>query len=191
MEQDTTSRGSGAEQDNEPIVEAAALEDAGASEDAAYQVSSDIDALQSQLREATDRHMRLAADFDNYRKRVDRDRTDQLSRAQGSLIRRLLDVLDDLERFVHHADPNISAQSLQEAVQLIERKFRQVLDSTGLEPVEAEGARFDPEYMEAVASVAAESPDQDDTVSDVFQKGYRFNGMLIRPARVRVRKYEA
>jgi len=191
VEQDTTGRGRGAELENEPVIEAAALEDVAASEDAASEVTSDIAALQTQLGEVTDRHMRLAADFDNYRKRVERDRIDQLNRAQSALVGRLLEVMDDFERFAQHADPGVSAQSLHEGVQLIERKFRQVLESAGLEAIDAENAPFDPEYMEAVASVAAESPDQDDTVSDVFQKGYRFNGTLIRPARVRVRKYEA
>lgn len=188
MEQDTTGREGGTEAGYEPIVEAAALDDV-ATEDAASEVTSDIRALQSQLNEVSDRHMRLAADFDNYRKRVERDRADQLARAQSALVKRLLEVIDDLERFGHHADPNISAQALHEGVLLIERKLRQVLESTGLEAIEAEGAIFNPEYMEAVASVAAESAEQDDTVSDVFQRGYRFNGMLIRPARVRVRKH--
>jgi molecular chaperone GrpE len=153
-------------------------------------VSGDIAALQSQLDDASQRHLRLAADFDNYRKRVERDRSEHLARAQSSLITRLLDVMDDLERFAHHSDPNVSPAALQEGVQLIERKMKQVLDSTGLETIDPRNARFDPQTMEAVASVPAESPDEDDTVSDVFQKGYRFNGVLVRPARVRVRKHD-
>lgn len=153
-------------------------------------VSGDIAALQSQLDDASQRHLRLAADFDNYRKRVERDRSEHLARAQSSLIARLLDVMDDLERFAHHSDPNVSPQALQQGVQLIERKLKQVLDGVGLETIDPQNARFDPQIMEAVASVPAESPEEDDTVSDVFQKGYRFNGVLIRPARVRVRKHD-
>ena len=153
-------------------------------------VSGEIAALQAQLSDASEKHLRLAADFDNYRKRVERDRSEQLARAQSTLIRKLLDVVDDLERVAHHADPNVSTQSLTEGVELIERKLRQVLENAGLEPVAAENARFDPQTMEAVASVPAESPEQDDTVADVFQKGYRFNGVLVRPARVRVRKHD-
>jgi molecular chaperone GrpE len=102
-----------------------------------------------------------------------------LTRAQSALLRRLLDVLDDLERVTHHKDPKGSAQALAEGVELVERKFRQLLESEG-----------DPTTMEGVASVPTENPQEDDTVSDVFQKGYRYLGVLLRPARVRVRKYE-
>ena len=175
--------------DEAPELDAGAM-DAQADDDGSA-VSRDISALQTQLSEATERHLRLAADFDNYRKRVERDRSDQLARAQAGLVTRLLDVLDDLERFAHHADPSTSPQALMDGVHLIERKLRQTLESAGLEAVDVEGGRFTPESMEAVASVPTDSPDEDDTVSDVFQKGYRFNGTLIRPARVRVRKHEA
>ena len=160
-------------------------------DDGASAVSSDITALQAQLSEATDRHLRLAADFDNYRKRVERDRADQLARAQAALVKRLIDVLDDLERFAQHTDGTTPPQALHEGVDLIERKLRQVLEAAGLEAVEAEGARFNPEVMEAVASVPTAEPEEDETVSDVFQRGYRFSGTLVRPARVRVKKHEA
>jgi molecular chaperone GrpE len=153
-------------------------------------VSDEIAGLQSQLNDVSQTYKRLAADFDNYRKRVERDRAEQLARAQSGLIQRLLDVLDDLERVAHHADTNASAQAVAQGVELVERKFKQVLESFGLEPVDAENAQFDPQTMEAVASVPAQSPEDDDTVNDVFQKGYRYNGVLIRPARVRVRKHE-
>jgi molecular chaperone GrpE len=153
-------------------------------------VSSEIAALQSALNDVSQQRIRLAADFDNYRKRVERDRAEQVARGQTSLIQRLLDVLDDLERVAHHADPNISTQALAQGVELVERKFKQVLEGAGLEPIEANDARFDPQTMEAVASVPTQDPELDDTVHDVFQKGYRYNGVLIRPARVRVRKHE-
>jgi molecular chaperone GrpE len=166
---------------------AAALEEEEAE---AAAVGEEIAALQAQLTDASEKHLRLAADFDNYRRRVERDRADALARAQAGLVKRLLDVMDDLERVAHHGDPNVSAQALLEGVQLIERKLRQVLESSGLEQVAAEDGRFDPQTMEAVASVPAESPEEDETVSDVFQKGYRFNGVLVRPARVRVRKHD-
>jgi molecular chaperone GrpE len=153
-------------------------------------VHDDIAALQAQMQDASEKYLRLAADFDNYRKRVDRDRADQLTRAQSTLMRRLLDILDDLERVAHHADSKASAQALAQGVELVQRKFRQLLESAGLEEIQADNARFDPTTMEAVASVPAENPAEDETVSDVFQKGYRYSGVLLRPARVRVRKFE-
>jgi molecular chaperone GrpE len=73
----------------------------------------------------------------------------------------------------------------------VERKLKQSLEAAGLEPIEAEGARFDPNSMEAVAMVGTDAQDEDDIVSDVFQRGYRFKGTLLRPARVRVKKHGA
>ena len=161
-------------------------------EDSAYeaqQIESDIDELRRDFSTLSDRHIRLAAEFDNYRKRVERERADTWTRAQGDLAARLLDALDDLERFAHHASETDDA--LLQGVQLVERKLRQSLQAAGLEEVEAAGERFDPNSMEAVAMVPAESHEEDDLVSDVFQRGYRFKGSLIRPARVRVKKHGA
>jgi molecular chaperone GrpE len=158
------------------------------SEEEAEQIESDMEALRREVSTMSDRHLRLAAEFDNYRKRVERERAESWARAQSELAARLLDSLDDLERVLQHATGS-TADAVTEGVQLVERKLRQSLQAAGLEEVAAEGARFDPNSMEAVAMVAAESHDEDDVVSDVFQRGYRFKGNLIRPARVRVKKH--
>jgi molecular chaperone GrpE len=78
-----------------------------------------------------------------------------------------------------------------EGVRLVERKLLRALEEAGLEPVEAAGTPFDPEVHEALMTVPAEEPEEDDMVADVFQEGYRFKGVLLRPARVRVKKFEA
>jgi molecular chaperone GrpE len=156
----------------------------------ARQIELDMESLQREFSVLSDRHLRLAAEFDNYRKRVERERSDAWTRAQGDLAGRLLDTLDDLERVSAHADTS-TPDALLQGVQLVERKLRQVLEAAGLESVDAEGARFDHNEMEAVAMVAAESPEDDDIVSDVFQRGYTFKGTLLRPARVRVKKHGA
>lgn len=161
----------------------------GTTEDEARQIEHDLESLQRDLAIASDRYLRLAAEFDNYRKRVEKERTDTWGRAQADLAGRLLDVLDDLERFIEHGER--SPDPLIEGVQLVDRKLRQALGAAGLQVIEAEGAAFDPNSMEAVAMVETDSRDEDDTVSDVFQRGYSFKGMLLRPARVRVRKHGA
>jgi molecular chaperone GrpE len=199
LERDSTDPGSIAEGDgqlvNEPpnVTSAQPLPeqdpDATATEQEAEQIESDIDELRRDFSTLSDRHVRLAAEFDNYRKRIERERADTWTRAQGDLAARLLDALDDLERFAHHAAE--SDDALLQGVQLVERKLRQSLQAAGLEEVEADGARFDPNSMEAVAMLPAESHEDDDIVSDVFQRGYRFKGSLIRPARVRVKKHGA
>jgi molecular chaperone GrpE len=159
-------------------------------EEEARQIEADLESLQRDLATATDRYLRLAAEFDNYRKRIERERADAWVRAQADLAGRLLDALDDLERVMQHADAS-SSESLLQGVHLVERKLRQALAGAGMEEVRADGAPFDPNSMEAVAMVGTDSAAEDDTVSDVFQRGYSFKGMLLRPARVRVRKHGA
>lgn len=159
-------------------------------EESAATVSGEIAELQSQLEQASERHLRLAADFDNYRRRVERDRAEHLARAQAGLLRRLLEVLDDLERVTEHAGETEVNRPLLEGVELVEKKFKQVLESAGLETIDAADGRFNPETMEAMMRIPTDDPSQDDTVQDVFQKGYRYSGVLIRPARVTVRKHE-
>jgi len=146
--------------------------------------------LQRELSNVTDRHLRLAAEFDNYRRRSERERAELWGRAQAELASRLLDPLDDLDRVTHHAE-SASADALLHGMQLVERKLRQSLQAAGLEFIDAEGARFDPNTMEAVAIVATNDEEEDGVVADVFQRGYRFKGALLRPARVRVKKHGA
>ena len=160
------------------------------SESDAAQIQSDIDQLQTELNAARDRHLRLAAEFDNYRKRVARDHSENLARAQANLLNKLVDVLDDLERVAHHSE-KATTESLLHGVELVERKLRGALESAGLERIKVENAVFDPATMEALTTVATENEDEDDHVADVFQPGYRYQGVLLRPARVRVKKYEA
>jgi molecular chaperone GrpE len=141
--------------------------------------------LESQLEEARDRHLRLAAEFDNYRKRVARERVEQSDRAQASLVTRLLDVLDDMDRL--SAEGSVaSAESLREAMGLVDRKLRKELEAAGVERIDPAGEPFDPSLHEAVSTVPPPKPELDHTVSATFQTGYRFKGNLVRPARVQV-----
>jgi molecular chaperone GrpE len=154
---------------------------------------SDLEATlentRAELSQTSDRLLRLAAEYDNYRKRTERERSETIPRAQAEIVSRIIEVLDDLER-VGDFDENTPAAALLEGVQLVEKKMRTVLQSLGLEVIEAKGAPFDPASMEALAMVPAENPEDEDIVSDVFQPGYRFRGHLVRPARVRVKKFE-
>lgn len=146
--------------------------------------------LQEELARLNDRHLRLAAEFDNYRKRAQTQLGESSVRAQAQLVGTLLDVLDDLRRVVGVDREASSAESVIQGVSLVERKLVQLLEEAGLEEIQPEGAAFDPNLMEALQRTAAESEEDDDTVDQVFQRGYRFRGHLVRPARVSVRKYE-
>jgi molecular chaperone GrpE len=181
---------------SEPVAERWELEEEGGVgdedltlPDVAAEATSQFEALQRQLSGLNERHLRLAAEFDNYRKRVEKERAELWSRAQGDLAKRMLDVLDDLQRVVEVEAGSTSTEVLLEGAVLVEKKLRHALESAGLEPIEAEGEFFNPATMEALMTVPAEHPEEDEAVADVFQKGYRFKDMLIRPARVRVKKY--
>ncbi len=151
---------------------------------------AELGRLQAEMSALNDRHLRLAAEFDNYRKRVERERAEQHARSQADLARRLLDALDDLQRVEHFDPETVTSQSLLEALELVERKFRQALQSAGLQEIQAKGEFFNPQTMEALMTAPAEHPEEDEVVADVLQKGYRMGNTLLRPARVSVKKYE-
>jgi molecular chaperone GrpE len=149
-------------------------------------VASDSDRATAELR---DKYLRLAAEFDNYRKRAMRDRADVGSRAQGELLKHLTDSLDDLGR-VSAVDPaSTDARSVVEGVDLVAKKLLKALTGAGLEIIDPLHQTFDPAFHEAVATEPALSPEDDHVVSQVFQPGYRFGGQLLRPARVVVRQW--
>jgi molecular chaperone GrpE len=137
-----------------------------------------------------DRYLRLAAEFDNYRKRTERERAESRDRAQAQVVERLLEPLDDLQRVAHFGGETADVESLLEGVRLVERKLLRVLESAGLEVIDASGQRFDPEQHEALMAGTTEDQEEDDTVGQVFQAGYRFRGQMLRPARVQVRKFQ-
>jgi molecular chaperone GrpE len=142
--------------------------------------------LEAELAEMKDRQLRLAAEFDNFRKRVAREREEIAHRSQAALAVKLLDVLDDLDRVVAGGSTAGNADVVHQALVLIDRKLRKELEAAGLERIDPAGLTFDPSLHEAVSVVPPASPDQDHTVSATFQAGYRFKGALIRPARVQV-----
>jgi molecular chaperone GrpE len=141
--------------------------------------------LEDQLAELRDRHVRLAAEYDNFRKRAAKERIELTDRAQAALAGKLLDVLDDLDR-VESGGQLSENDVVQQALILIERKLRKELEAAGLERLDPVGMPFDPSLHEAVSVVPAPDPSKDHTVSATFQAGYRFKGSLLRPARVQV-----
>jgi len=164
---------------------AAAGGDAAALED----LEAALETTRIELDRAQDRFVRLAAEFDNYRKRTEREKLDAYARAQADLVARMLDAVDDLER-VADFDENTPSKALLEGVQLVEKKLLAAFEAVGLRRLDAAGKPFDPLSMEGLATVPTEVPEEDDTVADVFQAGYRFGDLLVRPARVRVKKFE-
>jgi molecular chaperone GrpE len=145
--------------------------------------------LRSEFDELNDRHLRLAAEFTNFRRRSEQERRESWSRAQADLLGRLLDVLDDLERVAALDTSSATVDAIMEGIDLVERKFVRALAETGVEIIDPAEQPFDPERMEALMRVATEEEDLDDHVAQVFQKGYELKGVLVRPARVSVYKH--
>lgn len=141
------------------------------------------------LAEQHDKYLRLAAEYDNYRKRTVRERQEASLRGQAELLRGLLDALDDLSRFAHVDPAATDTKTVVEGVAMVERKMLKALTGIGLEVINPTDQTFDPSSMEAVATEPALSPEDDHVVAKVYQQGYLFNGQLLRPARVVVKQW--
>ncbi len=145
-----------------------------------------VERLTEEAAHHKDRHLRLAAEFDNFRKRTSRERTEIWSRAQADVVSSILDALDDLGRVAHLEPDQTTVADVISGVELVERKILRELEGAGLKRVGVSGEAFDPNHHEAVATAPAPNAKQDNTVAAVLQPGYRFGGVLLRPARVRV-----
>jgi molecular chaperone GrpE len=142
--------------------------------------------LSDELEEMRDRHLRLGAEFDNYRKRMTRERAELADRAQATFAGRLLEILDDMDRLVEQTAQSTALDALREGVALVDRKLRKELEGLGLERIDPAGQPFDPNEHEAVSTTPAPEAARENLVSATFQPGYRFKGILVRPARVQV-----
>ncbi|MEO8576792.1 MAG: nucleotide exchange factor GrpE [Gemmatimonadales bacterium] len=156
------------------------------------QDSGDDDRVSQLERELTlerDKNLRLAAEFDNFRKRMIKERLEAESRGQMELVKQIIDPLDDIARFAHVDPAATDSGTIVQGVEMVEKKLGKSLRSAGLESVNPVGERFDPALHEAVGTDVAETPEEDHTVSRVYQSGYTFKGQLLRPARVVVKQY--
>jgi molecular chaperone GrpE len=142
-----------------------------------------------ELQEQREKYLRLAAEYDNYRKRTMRERQEAAARGQAEMVRHLIDPLDDLSRFAHLDAATVDAATVVHGAELVERKLRKVLATAGLEVIDPVDQAFDPALHEAIATEPALSPEDDHVVARVYQPGYVFAGQLLRPARVVVKQW--
>jgi molecular chaperone GrpE len=153
-------------------------------EPATSSLEAKVAELESALAEAKDRHLRLAADFDNYKKRARLEQLETIQHASAELIGRVLPVLDDLQTALDHKPPRID-ESWAKGLELGVRKLEEVLGTHGLQPIDSVGARFDPKLHEAVGhEESTEHPE--DTVVSELRRGYRIRDRVVRPALVKV-----
>lgn len=151
--------------------------------------AADADPRQRELDEARDKYLRLAAEFDNFRRRAAKERQEAGWRAQGELVRGILDVLDDITRFAHVDPATTDTKTLVDGVAIIEKKLTKSLAGHGFEIIDPTGHAFDPTLHEAVTTAPAERAEADGTVAVCFQVGYVINGHVLRPARVVVKQW--
>src|SRR5205807_10182860 len=153
-------------------------------EPATASLEAKIAELESALAEAKDRHLRLAADFDNYKKRVRQEQMETIQHASADLIARVLPVLDDLHSVLEHKPAGID-KSWVKGLELSVRKLEEALGTHGLQPIEAVGSRFDPKLHEAVGHEESRDHPEDTVVSEL-RRGYRVRDRVVRPALVKV-----
>jgi molecular chaperone GrpE len=145
-------------------------------------LTAERDRLAAEKAETYDRLLRRQADFDNFRKRIERDRSDFLQYAGMEFVREILPILDDFERALKVESTD---SKYARGVELIYNRLYETLKKIGLEPMDTVGKAFDPNLHQAVERVQTdEVPDQ--TVLEEYQKGYNFKGRLLRPAMVKV-----
>ena len=147
------------------------------------------DETSRQLSEQRDKYLRLAAEYDNYRKRTAKERIEAESRGQAQLINKMLEAIDDLARFAHIDPATTDAPTLHKGIEMVEGKMIKALNAAGLEIINPVDQTFDPTQHEAITTEPALSREDDGMVGKVFQVGYRFNGQLLRPARVVVKQW--
>ncbi len=133
--------------------------------------------------ELNDKYLRLASEFDNYRKRTAKEKLDLTAIASENVIKAILDILDDLERAIQNMEKNGNEADIQGIVSIY-NKFKDILKKKGVEEIEAMNAEFNTDEHEAITLSPAPNEEMKGKVLDVIQKGYKLNGKVIRFARV-------
>lgn len=173
---------------NAPIEFEAPVEQGMEQDEMACDISDleqEIEALRKSVDETQNSYLRVMADFDNFRKRQ-RDETSRLTGfAREEIISKLLPIIDNFDRTLKAAEAEHSYESLVEGVTLTLKNVRDMLVREGLEPIEAIGQEFNPEFHEAMMRVETDDYPEN-TIVDELEKGYTLNGKVLRPSRVRV-----
>ncbi len=147
-------------------------------------LEQELAAARAEIAAASDRALRTLAEFDNYRRRTERDREESQRRGRADVLRELLDVADNFDRALAHAGDGVPPSFL-EGMQLVARGLHDLLDRKGVARIEAEGKPFDPEVHEALGALPTDGAEPN-TVIQVIQPGYLLEDRVLRPAKVLV-----
>jgi molecular chaperone GrpE len=162
------------------------LQDSGPESAVAAEEADQLTALQQEKDALQDRLLRTAAEFDNYRKRIDRERRELSDFAISDVFRELLPIIDNFERALQTPAPP-EADAFRKGIELIHRQMLDLLRKRGVKPIEALGSDFDPNFHQAVIHEASDSH-REGEVMEELQRGYMLGERLLRPAMVKVAK---
>ncbi len=170
---------------SEPLSEAMSQnEDGGDERDT---VQSELDSKIDEVKTLNDKYLRLAAEFDNYKRRAQRDQTDGIRFANEKILKDLLPIMDNLERAIQCGTDQTGNGGLLEGVELTYKQFLETLSKFGVRQISSVGELFDPAMHQAVAQVDSDTANPN-TVVEEFQKGYFLHERILRPAMVTVAK---
>lgn len=147
---------------------------------------SELEKAQKKIEELNDKYLRQIAEFDNYRKRVMKEKADMIKYSGEKVITTLLPILDDMERAIQNMEKTEDVASVKEGVQLIIDKFMKLLKQEGLSRIETEGKDFDTDFHEAIAMVPGQPEEMKGKIIDCVTPGYILNDKVIRHAKVAV-----
>jgi molecular chaperone GrpE len=188
IDQDVNQNGAG-QPTEEQLANSLNTDENRAGTEGVYDMTDDGDSgLQKDLDEARDKYLRLAAEFENYKRRTSRERLDLIQTAGKDIIQSLLDVLDDSERAARNLENTEDVAQIKAGVMLVFNKLKSTMQAKGLKVMEAQGADFDPEMHEAITEIPAGDEAMVGKIMDVITPGYYLNDKLIRHANVIVGK---
>ena len=153
-------------------------------EEQQVEINTQEDDCEKKLAESQEKYMRLAAEYDNYRKRTMKEKMDLIKSGGEDVLVNILPVIDNFERALKAIDETDDVEAVKEGIHLIYKDFMEYLKQRGVTEIETVGQKFDTDLHEAVAQMPAQSEEQKGTVIDVIQKGYKLNGKVIRFAKV-------
>ena len=148
------------------------------------QLIKELENAQKEVEDLKDKHLRLSAEFDNYRKRTLKEKAELIKNGAEKTMTAILPILDDFERALKNMEASEETQAMREGVELIFNKFHKVLNQEGLQVIETEGKDFDTDFCEAIALIPATSDDMKGKILDCVQTGYMLNDKVIRHAKV-------
>lgn len=152
--------------------------------DAETAESGDIEKLEYELSEVKDKYLRLYSDFDNYKKRVNREKIDLIKSAGQDIMASILPMLDDMERAIKAMNDAKDVNAVKEGVQLVFQKMKSITEGKGLKAMETIGKEFDADLHDAIANVPVKDEKQKGKVIEEIEKGYYLNDKVLRHAKV-------